>query len=123
MQERDPDYWRVYGEGQKAFLSKRQIYNSWDFIPLATFPTYDEFIRGVDFGFTNDETAIVECYVKGDNLYLHEVCYRKGMTAKDIADFLIEKGYAQVLAYCDDARPEVIEELKRLGCWVKKAKK
>ena len=60
MKERDPDYWRVFGEGQKAVFSARQIFNNWTFKPLADFPEFDkdtEGVIGLDFGYTNDPTA------------------------------------------------------------------
>lgn len=121
MRERDPDYWRVYGEGQKAVFSARQIFNNWQFIPYADFPEFDETVIGIDFGFSNDELAILEVGRINDRLYVHELCYEKGKTNQDIADFLKERGLDQTLAFADSAEPKSIEELKRLGCWVKEA--
>ena len=123
MKERDYDYWRVYGEGQRAVLSKRQIYTNWAFIPLEDFPEVDEKLVGIDFGFSNDETAIVEVQKSGDRIYIHEICYRKGMTARDIVDFLIERNLQETLCIGDSARPEIIEEMRRMGIWAKGSKK
>lgn len=123
MRERDPDYWRVYGEGQKAVFSARQIFHNWQFIPYSEFPEFDETVLGIDFGYSNDELAILEVARVNDRLYVHELCYEKGMTNSDIADFLKERNLDQVLAFADSAEPKSIEELKRLGCWVKPAVK
>jgi len=38
MRERDPDYWRVYGDGQRAVFSKRQIFSNWTFKSINDFP-------------------------------------------------------------------------------------
>ncbi len=121
MRERDPDYWRVYGEGQKAVFSARQIFSNWIFIPHSEFPEFDETVLGLDFGFSNDELAIVEIAKVNDKIYVHELCYKKGMTNQDIANFLKDKGYDETLVYADSAEPKSIEELKRLGIWIKPA--
>jgi len=54
MKLKDPDYWRVYGEGLKAVFSARQIFNNWNFIPYSDFPEFDidnDAIIGIDFGY------------------------------------------------------------------------
>jgi phage terminase large subunit len=121
MRERDPDYWRVYGEGLQASFSKRQIYANWEFIPEADMPEFDDPIIGLDFGYSNDPTAAVLVQKVNDKLYVKELLYQTGMTNNDISDFLKKNGYDQVLVYADSAEPKSIEEIKRLGCWIKPA--
>jgi len=121
MRERDPDYWRVYGEGLQATYSKRQIYSNWQFIPEADMPEFDDPIIGLDFGYSNDPTAAVLVQKVNDKLYVKELLYQTGMTNNDIADWLKINGYDQVLVYADSAEPKSIEEIKRLGCWIKPA--
>jgi len=121
MRERDPDYWRVYGEGQKAVFSARQIFNNWQFIPRSEFPEFEETVLGIDFGYSNDELAIIEVAKVNDKLYLHELCYSKGMTNQDIANFLKDRELDSVLGFADSAEPKSIEELRRLGCMIKPA--
>ena len=126
MKLKDPDYWRVYGEGQKAIFSARQIFNNWNFIPYVEFPEFDinvDAIIGIDFGFSNDQTAIVLGFKKNDNLYFHELLYKKGMTNDEIAEFLKVSGYEQVICYADSAEPKSIEEIKRKGLYVNPARK
>jgi len=123
MRERDPDYWRVYGEGLQATYSKRQIYSNWQFIPESEFPEFDDPIIGLDFGYSNDPTAAVLVQKKHDKLYVKELLYNTGMTNNDIADWLKSNGYDQTLVYADSAEPKSIEEIKRLGCWIKPAVK
>lgn len=121
MKERDHDYWRVYGEGQRAVLSRRQIYNNWKFIDYKDFPTVDYVYLGLDFGFSNDPLAICEVRKVNDKLYVHEICYKKGMTNQDIATFLFDKGYGDTLVYYDSAEPKSGEELRRLNIMAKPA--
>ena len=121
MRERDPDYWRVYGEGQQAVFSKRQIFGNWTFIPRSEFPQFNDVVLGMDFGFTTDPTAIVEVAKVNDKIYLNEVLYKTEMTNQDIAGFLKENNYNQTLCFADSAEPKSIEELRRLGVWIKEA--
>lgn len=121
MRERDPDYWRVYGLGLQATFSKRQIYSNWEFIPEAEMPEFDDPIIGLDFGYSNDPTAAVLVQKVNDKLYVKELLYQTGMTNNEIAEWLKAQGYDQVLVYADSAEPKSIEEIKRLGCWIKPA--
>lgn len=124
MRERDPDYWRVFGEGQKAVFSARQIFSNWTFKPLADFPNFDrdtEGVVGLDYGYTNDPTSA--CYIvrKSDTIFIHELIYKTGLTNSDIVDELRRLGYDQTLIYYDAAEPKSGEEMKRLGMYVKPA--
>jgi phage terminase large subunit len=121
IKERDPDYWLVYGQGQRAVFSDRQIFKGWKYIPLAEFPEFDDTIIGIDFGFSNDPCSIIEIAKVRDKIYINELCYRKGMTNRDIAEFLKSIGKNEVLAYCDSAEPKSIEELRQMDVWAKGA--
>ena len=121
IRERDPDYWLVYGEGQRAVFSDRQIFKGWQYIPLKDFPEFDDTTIGIDFGFSNDECAIIEIGKVGEKIYINELCYRKGMTNRDIAEFLKSIGKNNVLAFCDSAEPKSIEELRQMDIWAKGA--
>ena len=79
---------------------------------------------GMDFGYSNDPTAIVEVFKLNDNLYLNEVLYSKGLTNQDIAAELRKHSITrQIEIIGDSAEPKSIEEINRLGFNVKPAKK
>jgi phage terminase large subunit len=73
----------------------------------------------VDWGFSNDETAVVRCSYDSDNgvVWVREVLYKKGLLIGQIADAIradMEKaGCPGAIVYCDPARPEHIAELRR----------
>ena len=124
MKERDPDYWRVYGEGLQAIFSARQVFNNWHFIDRKDFPEFDlevEGVIGIDFGYSNDPTAAILVFKQNDKLFIDELLYRKGMTNSDIVDFLKAGGYGEVISYADSAEPKSIEEMRRLGLYIKPA--
>jgi len=123
MRERDPDYWRVYGDGQRAVFSKRQIFNGWRFIDVNRFPAFDDVVLGLDYGYSNDPTAIVEIYRDGEKLYMHEICYATGMTNQDIVNLIKDKGHENTLIVAESAEPKSNDYLKKSGLWVKPAVK
>lgn len=121
LKERDPDYWRVYGEGQRAVFSERQIFRDWHYIPYKDFPEFDDYTIGVDFGYSMDSCAIVKVAKQNDKLYVHELLYKKGMTNRDIAQFLKDNNLNDILTFCDSAEPKSIEELRQMDIWAKPA--
>ena len=123
MRERDPDYWRVYGEGQRAFYSKKQIFNNWTFLPAEKMPDFENAVIGIDFGFSVDPTSIILAQKVNEKLYIKELLYKTGFTNQDIADFLKAGGYSETLCFYDSAEPKSGEELRRQGLLVKPAAK
>tara|TARA_R110000737_G_scaffold284851_1_gene291323 strand:- start:1616 stop:2797 length:1182 start_codon:yes stop_codon:yes gene_type:complete len=121
IRERDSDYWRVYGEGLRAVFSEKQIFRNWNYIPYNDFPDIDDEVIGIDFGFSQDNLAIVKVGRHNNNLYIHELLYKKGMTNRDIAEFLKEKKLNEFICYCDSAEPKSIEELRQMDVIAKGA--
>lgn len=106
-------YWanwaKVYVFGQIGSLDG-VVFNNWSIIEKI--PDEARLIGiGLDFGFTNDPTAIVEVYKYNDKRILNEVCYRKGMLNSDISKVLPKN----VNIYADSAEPKSIQELRTYG--------
>jgi len=112
-------WWRVYGEGLLGEIEGR-IYTGWRVVDDVPFEARLE-RYGVDFGYTNDPTAIVAVYKYDGGFILDEVCYEKGLSNKQIADVL--KNLDRALVVADSAEPKSIDELKLYGCSVIPAKK
>jgi phage terminase large subunit len=112
-------WWRVYGEGQLGEVEGK-IFRDWaiiDEIPHeARLERY-----GLDFGYSNDPTAIVAIYSYNGGYVLNEVAFQKGLTNKQIADILNANDRALIIA--DSAEPKSIDELKLYGLTVMPAKK
>lgn len=104
-------WWKVYGEG-KLGEAEGRIFTGWlevDGLPHeARLECY-----GLDFGYTNDPSACVAIYKFNDGFILDEVFYNKGLSNKQIADILLNRPRALVLA--DSAEPKSIDELKIYG--------
>lgn len=72
-------------------------------------------IYGLDFGFSNDPTAIIQVKIHKQDMYLRELLYKKGLTTPDLdveMNKILQK-YSRIAA--DSADPRTIEDLKRRG--------
>lgn len=79
---------------------------------------------GLDFGFTNDPTALVKIGKINNRLYLQEIIYAHGLTNQQISErmqLLGVKKNSEIFA--DSAEPKSIAELRRLGWNIKEAVK
>ena len=112
------NWWRVYGEGLLGEAEGR-IYKDWAMIDLP----HEARLRryGLDFGYTNDETAIVGIYEYNGGYIWDEVAYQKGLSNKDIADLF--KNQPKALIIADSAEPKSIAEIKSYGLTILPAQK
>lgn len=121
LKDIDENYWRVYGLGERG-KSRSLVFN---FKTIKEIPNSAKLIgRGLDFGYTNDPTALVETYIEGDNMYCRQLIYRTGMTNQDIGNELKSLGIdRRDELWCDSAEPKSIEEIHRMGFNTKKTYK
>ena len=72
---------------------------------------------GLDFGFANDPTAGVECYIKDNVLYIRRECGKTGLELDATADHVLRHmpNAAKCIVRADSARPESISYLRRHG--------
>ncbi len=81
LQHTDPQLWRVYGLGEYGKV-EGLIYNNWQIIDQLP-PEWDteKIGAGLDFGYTNSATALVDCFFQEPNrLYLDQRIYSHGLT-------------------------------------------
>lgn len=111
--ETDPEWYKVFGLGIKGDLYKGKVFPKWE--EIEQFPELDDYWYGLDFGFSNDPTAIIKTVTFRGKIYLDEVLYQTGLTNADIAKLLKESGYNGAPVICDSAEPKSIVELQLLG--------
>ena len=115
-----PDWWKVYGEGQIGG-TEGMVYPRWpqlDSIPIgARLERY-----GLDFGYTNDPTALVAVYYYDGGYILDEILYTKGLSNKQIADTILNQD-KQALVIADAAEPKSIDEIRGYGINIQPAVK
>ncbi len=104
-------WWQVYGLGQLGEIEGK-IYKDWAIID--ELPHEARLERyGLDFGYTNDPTAIVALYRHNGGYILDEIAFTKGLSNKAISDLLSNNAQAIVVADC--AEPKSIDEIAGHG--------
>lgn len=106
-------WWKVYGEGQLGEVEGK-IYRDWviiDEIP----PEARLERRGLDYGYTNDPTAIVDVYKWNGAFIWDEVTYQKGLSNRQIADILLNQDNSNILVIPDSSEPKSNDELIMYG--------
>ncbi len=74
-------------------------------------------IFGLDFGYTNDPTALFCGLVdtKLKEIYVFDELYKKALTNFKIYEEILKLGYNKEVIVADSAEPKSIEELRELG--------
>ena len=117
LQFRNPAYYRIYTLGEFATLDK------------LVFPVYTKKIisddevknlpnwTGLDFGYVNDPSAIVNGRIDTVNkkIYVRQEYVKKGMLNDEIANTMIDLGLAKDKSYGDSAEPKSIAEIGSKG--------
>jgi phage terminase large subunit len=121
------EYWanwyKVYGLGQVGTL-QGAIYEDFEVVEGIDVSRAKFVALGLDWGFSNDPTALVAIYRQGDCLLVQELLYATGLTNQDIADKLRSLGITRAWEIvADSAEPKSIEEIYRLGFNIKPAEK
>jgi len=96
------NWWRVYGLGEIGSL-EGVIFSNWK--PIDVIPNEAKLIGiGLDFGYTNDPTAIIEIYNYNGGRIINELKYQTGLLNSDIAKLLPK----DVTIYADSSEPKSI---------------
>lgn len=76
-----------------------------------------ETVFGLDFGYTNDPTALFcgAIDINNKKIYVFDEMYKKALTNFDISNHIKNMGYAKEGITADSAEPKSIYELRELG--------
>lgn len=113
------NWWKVYGLGELGEVEGK-VYRDWQIIDDLPFNARLEGF-GMDFGYSNDPTAIVAVYYYDGGYILDEITYQKGLSNKQIADIL--NNHKRALVVADSAEPKSIDEIASYGVMVTAANK
>jgi phage terminase large subunit len=121
LQETNEKYWKIYGLGEFAQNDKAIFqFNIINQIPIDA----TELLGfGMDFGYTNDPTALVAVYKLGDTLYLRELIYETHLLARDIIGKIRSFDIGKNEIWADSADPRMVEEIYRAGINIKGVQK
>lgn len=112
MREENPDKYAHIIMGRWADIAEGAIFKNIHIIK--EFPQdCDKVALCQDFGYTNDPTAIAMCGIKGNELYIDEICYKTHMLTKEIIEVL--KQYPRMKVISESADPRLIDEIHNAG--------
>ncbi len=129
MKINNPRRYRVAGLGEWGIVDGL-VYENWEekvfsIDEIRKMPSIKSAF-GLDFGYTNDATALFCGLIDTTNktLWVFDEIYKTGMSNEDIAKAISEAGYAKEKIRADAAEPKSIDRLKELGiARIRKARK
>jgi phage terminase large subunit len=121
---RDPDKYAHVWLGKYAKRSQAQVFHNWKIeefeIPRGT----QRFYYGADWGYANDPTVLVCCFIVGNKLYVHQEAWAVGCEIDHTPRlFDTVTGARKWSITADSSRPETISFMKRQGFNIKPALK
>jgi phage terminase large subunit len=109
------NWWKVYGLGQLGQL-EGVIFENWQTID--SIPPEAKIIGyGLDFGYSNDPTALIAVYEYNGKIIADELIYSTGLLNSDIISLM--KHEKRLPIWADSAEPKSIEEIRRSGWNIK----
>lgn len=113
------NWWKVFGLGEIGSL-EGNIYQGW--LPFEKLGDdafeHMRLVRyGLDFGFSNDETAMVAVYEhENGGTFIDQLIYKTGMLTSQYGPEFERIGIDKnVLIVADSARPEIVAEIRKDG--------
>lgn len=122
LKEKDIDLWKVYARGRTGKI-EGLILKKW-YVMNEPFEDKKLVGYGIDFGFTNDPSTLIEVRMQDGELWIKELIYETGLTNQDISNRMEILGVSKgALIVADSSEPKSIEELRRLRWTVDGVKK
>lgn len=115
LKTRNYSLWQIYGLGQQAIV-EGLVFRNIEVVEEFPQTSYKrrQFV-GMDFGYTNDPTAIVLVSIEEEtkSMYVEEICYKTEMLTNDIIHTL--KPYKSEKIISESADPRLVQEIYRAG--------
>jgi phage terminase large subunit len=122
LKDKDLDLWKVYARGRTGKI-EGLILKKW-YVLNEPFEDKKLIGYGVDFGFTNDPSTLIEVRMQDGELWIKELIYETGLTNQDLSHRMeileVSRG---ALIVADSSEPKSIEELRRLRWTIDGVKK
>ena len=112
LRDKNKSLWTVYGLGLRAVIQGR-IFDEYEIVEEIPKHIRKRWV-GMDFGYTQDPTAIINIAIDEDNLYIDEICYLTKMLTNDIIKVLKENCQGKKII-SESADPRLIDEIYNTG--------
>lgn len=112
----DFELWKVYARGLTGNI-QGIIFPNWQICDESDYPDEDS-IYSIDFGYTNDPTALVKQTLIGNTLFIKELAYESPLSSRDIVRILAANNFSfeESPLYCEHD-PDMIRELRKFGVY------
>lgn len=116
MKKQNPRRYQVAGLGEWGIIDGL-IFENWKEQQFKISEATGEEIFGLDFGFTNDPTALfcAKIDLEEKKIFVFDELYEKELTNEKIAEKLINYGLENERIIADSAEPKSIARIKTLG--------
>ncbi len=108
----DPELFKVYSRGETGII-KGLIFSGTEINEMPK--DIERFIWGIDYGYTNDPTAIVKIGIRGKDRFIKECFYEPCDDAERIKIVLIENGWDASHHVYSEHDKRIIAELINIG--------
>ena len=117
MKTRNPQKYRVYGEGQWGVDAEGLVFQNWRTEVFDNAEIKGQLMVGLDFGFVNDISAIVASLLDEENkrIYIFKEYGATNKTNADLIRIITELGFSKSVIVADCAEPKSIAEIKSGG--------
>ena len=107
MKDTNPEKYAHTIIGRWVDVAEGAVFKKWGIVD--EFPKHAKKVAiGIDFGYSQDVTAIVKCGLVDNALYVEELCYKTNMLSSDIIKVLRKH---DLFVYADSADPRLIDEI------------
>ena len=110
----DKRKWEIYGLGKRAKI-EGLVFESFEVVTEIPYHVKKRY-TGIDFGYTNDVTAIEEVGIDTGNntIYIDELCYKTHLLTREIIQTLKEvNGRREIIS--ESADPRLVDEIHLAG--------
>lgn len=116
----DNNFWRVYGLGELG-IAEGLVFENFE---VADFDKtrFSKYRYGIDWGFSNDPFAFVECAIEQNRLYICNEIYQTKLLNKESSE-LVKQYVKNERIICDSAEPKSVQEYQSYGLNAVAAKK
>ncbi len=123
-EKRNPDDYKWIWLGELRKISDAQIFKNIFEVKEFETPSSARFYHGADWGYAEDPSTLIRCFIEDGCLYIDKECYEKHVELDDLPRFFNQiKTAAQWPVYGDSARPDIIKHLRRRGYNIRKCDK
>jgi phage terminase large subunit len=112
LRGKNESLWTVYGLGLRAVIEGR-IFEDYEIVEEIPGWVKKRWV-GMDFGYTNDPTAIINIAIHDSDLYMDEICYRTHMLTNDIIKVLKAECQGKKII-SESADPRLLTEIYNAG--------